>query len=81
MEFDLYFNEQSIILSEFIKSKNIKDDISIVTSSTSSLNVKLPNIEIRRFNGDPATWRNFTGSFECAVDKNDRLSAVEKMKI
>ena len=79
MEFDLYFNEQSIILSEFIKLKKVKEDNISVTSSTGSLNVKLPKIEIKKFRGDPTTWRNFIDSFECAVDKNDRLSEVEKM--
>ena len=79
IEFDLYFNEQSIILAEFISSNKIKEDISIVASSSASFNVKLPKIEIKKFKGDPTTWRNFIDSFECAVDKNDRLSDVEKM--
>ena len=82
MEFELFYNEESISLCEFIETKSEKDDTVSVTSSlhkSSTNNVKLPKISIKRFDGDPTAWRNFIDSFECTVEKNENLSNVEKM--
>ena len=80
MEFELFYNEESISLSIFIESKQKNEDtISATSSYKSNTNVKLPKISIKRFNGDPTTWRNFIDSFECTVHKNGNLSNVEKM--
>ena len=47
-----------------------------VRSCSSNPNiVKLPRIELKKFNGDPTCWQTFIDSVESAVDKNE----VEKM--
>ena len=82
MEFELFYNEESISLCEFIETKSEKDDTRSVISSlnkSSTNNVKLPKISIKRFDGDPTAWRHFIDSFECTVEKNENLSNVEKM--
>ena len=59
------------------KSENIEP---ITTRSITNPNiVKLPRIELKRFNGDPTCWQTFIDSFESAVDKNEQLTEVEKM--
>ena len=40
--------------------------------------VKLPKIDLKRFNGDLTHWTSFWESFESAVDKNSSLSNVDK---
>ena len=41
--------------------------------------VKLPAINIKSCDGEPENWHRFIGSFECATDKNDTLSDIQKM--
>lgn len=46
--------------------------------STKSSNVKLPRLEIMKFNGEFTKWQTFYDSFEAAVEKNQSLSNIEK---
>ena len=48
------------------------------TTSASSF-VKLPSINIKSFHGIKENWHTFIDSFECALDKNDTLSDIQKM--
>ena len=41
--------------------------------------VKLPAINIKSLDGEPENWHRFIDSFECAIDKNDTLSDIQKM--
>ena len=47
-------------------------------SSSSSINAKQPNLHIKRFTGDPKTWKTFWDSFSSAVDRNASLTNVDK---
>ena len=48
------------------------------TTSASSF-VKLPSINIKSFHGIKENWHTFIDSFECALDKNDTSSDIQKM--
>ena len=43
------------------------------------LNIKLPTIHMKSFNGDPLQWLTFWDSFNAAINMNDELSPIEKM--
>ena len=45
---------------------------------SSSVQVKLPKINLYKFNGDPCTWVPFSDSFQAAVDKNPNLATIDK---
>ena len=55
----------------------------IETTATVSVNeqvsrVRLPKLEIKKFDGNLAKWREFWDSYECAIHKNDKLSEIDK---
>ena len=41
-------------------------------------NVKLPKLEITKFDGDAIKWKSFADSFHAAIDSCTQLSDVEK---
>ena len=41
--------------------------------------IKLPSINLKRFDGEPENWQTFHENFECALHHNDDLSDIEKM--
>ena len=45
---------------------------------SSSVQVKLPKINLCKFNGDPCSWVPFFDGFQAAVDKNPNLSTIDK---
>ncbi|CAF1104794.1 unnamed protein product [Didymodactylos carnosus] len=49
------------------------------TGSTTSTNVKLPRLDLIKFNGDVMKWQEFWDSFSSAVHDNRSLQPVEKM--
>ena len=55
---------------EFIKSQQ--------KTESAETNVKLPKIDIIPFNGDKTKWSEFWDSFESTIDKNKRLSSIDK---
>ena len=42
--------------------------------------VKLPKLEIQKFNGQVRQWQEFWDGFCSAIHENDELAAVDKMK-
>ena len=59
---------------------NGTDSLSTVTATTrSSKSVKLPKLELNKFNGDPTKWKTFYDSFLSAVHNNDDISDIQKM--
>lgn len=53
---------------------------SVVSGSSSAKDrIKLPKLELKKFNGDPLQWKSFVDSFDCAIQNNESLSSVEKM--
>ena len=62
-------------------SEIIEDNLRDAGPSSSVVDfVKLPTINIKRFDGKPLQiWHTFiTDSFECAIDKNHTLSDIQK---
>ena len=49
------------------------------TSTSGTAFVQLLTIHIKSFNGEPENWHKFIDSFECAIDKNDTLSDIQKI--
>ena len=48
------------------------------TTSETKSNVKLPKLDLKKFDGEPTEWQSFFEMFLSAVDSNDNLSNVEK---
>ncbi len=40
--------------------------------------VKLPKLQLKKFDGDPTSWQQFWDSFNCAVHENTALSNIDK---
>ena len=40
--------------------------------------VKLPKLELKKFNGDHSAWISFWDSYEASVHNNENLTAIEK---
>ena len=53
---------------------------SLADSSAASrkTNVKLPKLELKKFDGDHSKWISFWDTFEASVHKNESLSAIDK---
>ena len=82
-DFEEYACKQISICKSFLE-KCTTDEASSVTfvastSKHSSKNVKLPRIELKKFNGDPLQWKTFIDTFKSAIHENSTLTEVEKM--
>lgn len=87
-KYETLFKQEIKKLRDFIKKCSPEESIFVSenktyefqerSSGTKSV-IKLPKMEIRKFNGDPLNWKSFNDSFTAAVDKNPHLTDVEKM--
>lgn len=82
-EFETIFIQKS----SFVESKVRKNtnDIETLSKSTSNISldrndcvVKLPELKLKEFSGDPQDWAAFWQSFACSIDSNVNLSKVIK---
>ena len=66
------------ILKNFIDEKITKESEKIKNASSkqNEENIKLPKLELKKFNGDPLKWRTFADTFESAIHKNSNISNV-----
>ena len=79
LEFEQYVNKEIVDVVKFIEKHSKAGSESTVTAaSRNEQQIKLPKIELKKFNWYPLNWRTFIDSFECSVDKNEQLSSVEK---
>ncbi|KAJ8984400.1 hypothetical protein NQ317_003983 [Molorchus minor] len=63
----------------FENDVSVNNQTHIVEESfTRSVNVKLPKIEIPKFDGDLKNWQSFIGLFNSLVHENESLSNIEK---
>ena len=51
----------------------------VATSTTDVLGVKLPKIDVPRFNGNILSWRSFWEQFDVAIHSRTSLSKAEKL--
>ncbi|XP_057290238.1 uncharacterized protein LOC130612923 [Hydractinia symbiolongicarpus] len=86
LEFEQYAAKELTTLKKFLDKHVFENEGNVsVTSSDGSGNssvrdrIKLPKLELKKFNGDPLQWKSFDESFECAIHKNESLSSVEKL--
>ena len=47
-------------------------------SSPGKTQIKLPKLELKKFNGDHSKWISFLDTFEASVHKNENLSPIDK---
>ena len=47
-------------------------------SSPGKTQIKLPKLELKKFNGDHSKWISFWDTFEASVHKNENLSPIDK---
>ena len=59
-------------------SSSISTVPAVTTRSTRETRIRLPKLELRRFNGELTSWMAFWDSFETAIHSNDQLSSVDK---
>lgn len=52
---------------------------SFVNTPSLRAHVKLPEITIKKFSGDPLDWLTFWDSFSEAIDKDPNMSGIQKM--
>ncbi|XP_057299452.1 uncharacterized protein LOC130630071 [Hydractinia symbiolongicarpus] len=86
LEFEQYAAKELTTLKKFLDKHVFENEGNVsVTSSDWSGNssvrdrIKLPKLELKKFNGDPLQWKSFDESFECAIHENESLSSVEKL--
>ena len=80
VEFELYSKENLLLINEFIDKCRLEGKtpkLSTVDSKRFETSIKLPRIEIKKFNGELTQWKSFIDTFEAAIDKSS-LSDVEK---
>ena len=77
--FEIRIKNELLILEKFIKKNNNIEDTISTKSVTTANSIKLPKLEINKFDGEPTNWRSFIDSFEATIDNNDTLANVEKM--
>ena len=65
-------------LSKESKEEDQSSQESAHTKSRQSSNLKLPRIELPKFNGDVLKFQNFCDQFEAALHNNDDLPNVRK---
>ena len=66
-------NEENINKSEKELSTSFHREL-----SEKKLNVKLPKLTLRKYNGDPVEFHTWMQSFKSAIDENDKLHDVDK---
>ena len=66
-------NEENINKSEKELSTSFHREL-----SEKKLNVKLPKLTLRKYNGDPVEFHAWMQSFKSAIDENDNLHDVDK---
>ena len=71
--FEVTIQKHLAVVSEVLKKK-LSDETEKINQ-----NIRLPKIELKKFSGDPLTWKTFKDSFKCAINKQKHLSGVEKM--
>ena len=62
--------------------RKYRDSETLTASSTTSRSgrlLKLPIIQLKKFDGTPENWQAFLENFECAIDLNEELSEIQKM--
>ena len=80
VEFELYSKENLLLINEFIDKCRLEGKtpkLSTVDSKRFETSIKLPRIEIKKFNGELTQWKSFIDTFEAGIDKSS-LSDVEK---
>ena len=76
--FDTKIEKDVAAIEKAISPVVEKNEVTNHGSTFNKTGVKLPKIIIKKFSGDPVSWRQFEETFEATVDKNTNLSDIEK---
>ena len=85
--FDLKISKNLLEIENYVKKRTspatevkpvVKHGGSGDVPSSSNKGVKLPKIVIKKFIGDPITWRQFEETFDATVNQNKYLTDIEK---
>ena len=74
--FEIYCKTKLYTLNKFLGKHTKRGHNDNITKRVNT--VKLPKLEISKFNGDPTKWQSFFDSFQAAVGKSTNLTGVEK---
>ena len=77
-DFGLKLTKDIAIIERYLAKTKANVARSEIDSTATNFGVKLPKIHIKKFSGDPTAWQQFQETFEATVDKNQKLSAIEK---
>ena len=78
-ELETSFNIILSKVSKYINKIKDRDDSSTITTSVTSSTLQLPKIKLQQVDGCKENWKTFVENFECAVDKNENSSPLQKM--
>ncbi|XP_065680602.1 uncharacterized protein LOC136094543 [Hydra vulgaris] len=81
IDFTLSFKRENSKINKFLNKFSIKsnDDASSTVTLKTNKMVKLPTLKIEAFDGNLENWQSFWENFDCAINKNDELSNIQKM--
>ena len=74
---DYFVTSITEFISCFEKDDRAESVLSTATTVTEN-RVKLPKIEIKRFDGDELNWRPFWDQFQSTINKNETLTDIDK---
>ena len=67
------------MITKFIATNTRKKETDVQTRSKQPIDtIKLPELEIEKFGGDPTTWQQFYDSFTAAIHNSVSLTNAEK---
>ncbi|XP_003369105.1 conserved hypothetical protein [Trichinella spiralis] len=84
---DVYTEERETVCADItemkIKGENKERELeaqerSMPISQAGSSNVRLPKMEIKKFNGEYHDWQRFHDEFETTINSNSNLLPIEK---
>ena len=53
--------------------------VNVETKEKRKTDIRLPKLNLKPYDGDPLKWKTFIDTFECAVNKRDDMTNIEKM--
>ena len=63
---------------EFFSTLSVKEHTNEARNSSKPVKVKLPELEIKKFNGNILEWQSFWDQFSSAIHQKDSISDIDK---
>lgn len=78
LEYSYKYNELSLKIQE-LQKQGLDDSISNLGSNVSTTKIRLPKIELKKFDGDLRNWIGFWSQF-CKINCDDNLNEEDKFE-